>query len=72
MKTVVYILVLHDRHIGTEIKIYQNKDHAVKRAREMVSTYRDYQDDWTHKAYIFYKNLNAEGDHVYVQEKEIE
>lgn len=70
----VYLVITQDRHVDVDVEVYDNKDVAIKRGKELAKKYcrntKDYEEskvaDW-----LFYAIYSCEGDYVSVHEKDL-
>ena len=71
----VYVLIIADRHVDTDVEVYKNVVKAIKRARAIAEKYARNPDDIEEKTYegwLYYAGYSCEGDHVRVLAKQLQ
>lgn len=71
----MYVILIEDRHCDVEVKLHNDKDGAICRARSLAKDYgsrhpEDYE-ELDLEGYLFYAIYCCEGDCVSVQEVKI-
>lgn len=75
----IYVVVINDRHVETEIEVFTDRTEAIAWAQEKVHDYAGYPEDieeslndaMVESGWQYYASYSPEGDHAFVVEKEL-
>lgn len=70
----IFTLLVNDRHTDPEIHLFNDKDLALDKSREIATTlsWNSLYTEVDLDGYIFYAEYTTEGDYVRVEEKEVQ
>lgn len=71
MNSLIYIVVLEDRHIDAQLEAFTDRAKAIARARELAGSYldpRDLLEENTDPTWEVHLTYSCEGDRVWVKE----
>jgi len=70
----MYIVVIEDRHVDVEVLIFNDKDKAIAKGRELAKEYCRHQEDYEEEdlpVWLFYARYSCEDDCVSVREVQV-
>lgn len=71
----VYAVMVFERHSDPDVEIFTSEPAAVARAREIAEDYarspEDIEEPDDHYGWLYYAGWGTEGDHVWVDRREV-